>query len=336
MNDKLMLKYMEIAELITQYEKESKKNVKWKFIFECFGFDYLLNNHKNLFNQQLFLNSHYENILCNIIYESFQNSPKDASDMIRYLFNKYGLSIESFEDILIGNSGDNIRPSTPPTTLYESVFISYSSEDKDKCGEVKESLEEIGLKGFLAHDDVEISDEWAKAIMEELGKIDILIALLSKNFKNSDYCSQEVGIALFRNVKIIPASIDETESYGFFDKIQAKKFDKFRIQKKIVDEFSSIMIDKLIDNLGGHDFDYNATQLKLLEPYFKELTKDKINYIAEISVNDSQIYNSDKCIIVLQDSYVDFKNKISEDLINDFEEKIINVAVDREYWNNLS
>lgn len=25
MNDKLMLKYMEIAELITQYEKESKK-----------------------------------------------------------------------------------------------------------------------------------------------------------------------------------------------------------------------------------------------------------------------------------------------------------------------
>lgn len=246
------------------------------------------------------------------------------------------MSIESFEDILIENNEDNIRPSTPPTTLYESVFISYSSEDKDKCGEIKKSLEEIGLKSFLAHDDIEISDEWANAIMEELGKIDILIALLSKNFKDSDYCSQEVGIALYRNVKIIPASIDETESYGFLNKIQAKKFDKFMIQKKIVDEFSSIMIGKLIDNLGGHDFDYNATQLKLLEPYFKELTNDQINYIVQISINDSQIYKSDRCIIVLQDAYVDFKNKISQDLINVFEEKIINVSVDREYWNNLS
>lgn len=332
MINKLRLKYMEIAELITKCERESKNNVKWKLILDSFGFDYLLNNHKNLFNQQIFLDSNYENILFNIIYESFQNNPENASEMIKYLFNKYGLSIEGFDDILFEKNEDNIRPSTSPTTLYESVFISYSSEDKEKCKEIKESLEEIGLKSFLAHEDIEISDEWAKAIMEELGKVDILIALLSENFKKSEYCSQEVGIALYRNVKVIPASIDETESFGFLSKNQAKKLDKFRIQKKIVNEFSEVMIDKLINNLGGHDFDYNATQLKLLEPYFNELTKDQINYIVDICVKDSQIFKCNRCIIVLQDAYADFKHKISEDLINAFEEKIINISADRSYW----
>ena len=86
-------------------------------------------------------------------------------------------------------------------------------------------LEEVGIDAFLAHEDLETSDEWQQRIASELRRCDIFVPLLSKNFVKSEWAPQEAGfIALSRpEVIIAPLSIDETTPFGFFSNIQSSR-----------------------------------------------------------------------------------------------------------------
>ena len=87
------------------------------------------------------------------------------------------------------------------------VFISYSMKDKEIASKIKKILTRFRIVCFIAHDDIEVSEEWRRRILKELNDADIFIPILSDNFKNSDWCSQEAGIACFRNILFIPLSI---------------------------------------------------------------------------------------------------------------------------------
>jgi hypothetical protein len=47
------------------------------------------------------------------------------------------------------------------------AFISYQTEDKQIAGRIKSLLETIGVKSFLAHEDIDVSEEWRIKILEE-------------------------------------------------------------------------------------------------------------------------------------------------------------------------
>ena len=80
-----------------------------------------------------------------------------------------------------------------------------------------------GNRSFMAHDDLVVSEEWKARILEELKTADILICLLSKHFKTSDWCPQELGFIIARpEVIIIPISIDGTTCFGFINHIQSQ------------------------------------------------------------------------------------------------------------------
>lgn len=81
----------------------------------------------------------------------------------------------------------------------------------------------LGFKTFLAHDDLSISDDWPPKILEKLKETDFVIPLLSNNFLCSGFANQEVGIALAKNKKIIPVSIDGRDPTGFIYHIHAHK-----------------------------------------------------------------------------------------------------------------
>jgi hypothetical protein len=79
----------------------------------------------------------------------------------------------------------------------------------------------VGFEGFLAHEDLQVSEEWKASIIRELKRADVFVALLSKEFKQSEYCSQEAGFIISRKkVLIIPLSIDGTMPYGFISHLQ--------------------------------------------------------------------------------------------------------------------
>ena len=90
---------------------------------------------------------------------------------------------------------------------------------------VKNILEKTDwIECFVAHKDIELSEEWEQEIKKYLERCHCLIAFLSEEFKSSHYCDQEVGIAVHRNIPIFQFTLDNTVSYGFIKHLQAKPF----------------------------------------------------------------------------------------------------------------
>src|SRR6266550_1875261 len=104
------------------------------------------------------------------------------------------------------------------------AFISYSQEERQHGAQAKSVLAEIGIAAFLAHDDLHVSDEWRKRIIEELGRCDVFVPLLSENFVKSKWAPQEIGFVISRpEVVIAPISLDGTTPFGFISHVQSRK-----------------------------------------------------------------------------------------------------------------
>src|SRR5437016_6305878 len=103
-------------------------------------------------------------------------------------------------------------------------FLSYSNADRKLAAAVKAYVAQLGVDCFMAHDDLVVSDAWKECIKDELQRMEVFIALLSKAFKVSDWAPQELGFAVARSdVPIIPLSIDGTVPFGFIGHLQGKK-----------------------------------------------------------------------------------------------------------------
>ncbi|WP_177172087.1 toll/interleukin-1 receptor domain-containing protein [Prevotella sp. khp7] len=103
---------------------------------------------------------------------------------------------------------------------YFRLFISHLSEHKESASNLKECLQNFGIDGFVAHEDITPSKEWEQEIEAALFSLDALCAIVAPAFKNSNWCDQEVGIALGRKKMVFPIKKGRNP-YGFFGKYQA-------------------------------------------------------------------------------------------------------------------
>ena len=55
-----------------------------------------------------------------------------------------------------------------------SAFISYSHADREYGAQAKGVLAEFDIEAFLAHEDLEVSEEWQARILVELRRCDLL------------------------------------------------------------------------------------------------------------------------------------------------------------------
>jgi hypothetical protein len=78
----------------------------------------------------------------------------------------------------------------------------------------------LGFDAFVAHEDIEPSRQWREAIEEALATCHALVAYVTPDFRESNWCSQEVGWALGRGVAVLPVRAG-ADPYGFFGAIQA-------------------------------------------------------------------------------------------------------------------
>lgn len=110
-----------------------------------------------------------------------------------------------------------------------NAFISYSSDDKEIAGIVKKALSNLGIDSFLAHEDITPSQEWQVEIANKLNTCNIFVPIITENFRESDWTSQESGAAFIKGVDIVPISVVFTDEpfilpYGFISKYQALKW----------------------------------------------------------------------------------------------------------------
>ena len=204
---------------------------------------------------------------------------------------------------------------------HVKAFISYSTDNKDVGAKVKKILSNFGIKSFLAHNDIEVSERWRKRILRELREANVFISILSENFKESDWCSQEAGIACFRDILFIPLSLDETIiPYGFMEEWQGKPIDVYNIPvsyliNPIATNFPEINVfSNLIDELSGAKSYRNATSLMgNLEPYFDKLNVNEMNRIVDVTIANRQIYEASRCKRKYLPKFIEInKDKIDE------------------------
>lgn len=180
-------------------------------------------------------------------------------------------------------------------------FISYSVEDRHKAAAVKEYVADVGVDCFMAHDDLGVSDVWRERIIEELQRMEVFIALLSKDFIASDWASQEVGFAIARReVPILPISIDDTVPFGFMGDLQAKRFTQPLTDSLFVpplqQRYPRQLIGALISRLANaRSFRGAEARMDAIRPLFENMTPAEIDEFVEVCIANNQIWNASLC-----------------------------------------
>ncbi len=123
------------------------------------------------------------------------------------------------------------------------VFISHLSKDKTKANALAKDLNSYNASGFVAHIYIKPNDEWLKTIESALESMDVLLALVTEGFKESDWTVQEIGFALGKGVPVI-AIRNGMDPFGFFGKWQAIQ-GTGRVSKEIIKDFIAIINEKL-------------------------------------------------------------------------------------------
>lgn len=191
------------------------------------------------------------------------------------------------------------RRSPGPTAI---AFISYSHEDRKYGAQAKRVLAEVGIQGFLAHDDLHVSDEWRERIIEELKRSDLFVPLLSANFLTSKWAPQEVGFIVSRpGVVIAPISLDGTTPFGFMSHVQSRKVTKEGITRELlVEPLAGRMPRKILPGLirvasNAGSFRSAEALMAPLVQHFPILTAKEAQALAEGSVHNEQIWSAALC-----------------------------------------
>lgn len=182
------------------------------------------------------------------------------------------------------------------------AFISYQTNDKHVAGKIKGILSGIGIDGFLAHEDITVSEEWRLKILEEIGKADIFISILSNDYHQSPWCIQESGIAAFRtDVTPIPLSIDGSIPQGFSSNIQSTKIDPDNptleslipgIAKHDISSAADILI-KIVARSGSYRG--AESNFKRILPYLQRFPNEQMKQLLETVASNDQVHHAGLC-----------------------------------------
>lgn len=93
--------------------------------------------------------------------------------------------------------------SEDPAVPATRIFISHSSTVSRGASEIADALRSFGFNAFVAHMSIQPDALWRKEIVSELDRADAGVAILTPEFRSSDWCSQEVGWLQGRHVPII-------------------------------------------------------------------------------------------------------------------------------------
>jgi len=132
-------------------------------------------------------------------------------------------SLEGLKDKKTGLYDKYYKAPIPsPEGKKVEVFFSYSHEDKVLAGTIANLLTNRGIDVFLAHEDIEVSEEWREEIFKHLESCTVLLALLTPNFEKSVWANQEVGHMRGKRGKVIPLIVGETDikKFGFLEALQ--------------------------------------------------------------------------------------------------------------------
>lgn len=181
------------------------------------------------------------------------------------------------------------------------LFITHLWKHRVDAEALKEELEGWGVEAFVAHRDINPGKEWVRIITAALQTCDVLVPLLHDGFKKSDWCDQEVGVALGRRVPVFPVNVDMTP-YGLLGSYQAIPWkhtatdpprvlaealiDLFMANKQIRDRAIEALVQRLVSARSYDEANGAASKLRSVK---SELSMDQIKRLVDAEEDNSQV-----------------------------------------------
>jgi len=181
------------------------------------------------------------------------------------------------------------------------AFMSYQTDDRAIAAKVSDLLGKIGITSFMAHEHIEVSVEWRIEILRQLGLADLFVPILSKKYYGSIWCKQESGIAAFRDITIIPLSIDGSIPEGFLGHIQSTRVSNDEPTFKnlfpgLAKQDISFLIEaitKIISSSGNYRT--AESNFELILPYVDRATDAQMTELLKVSTQNNQVCNAGLC-----------------------------------------
>lgn len=112
------------------------------------------------------------------------------------------------------------KPAIWSDDKFLRAFISHLSKDKLIATRLRDALAIFGISGFVAHEDIEPTQEWQVQIERALQNMEVFISIHTDKFSESVWTQQEIGFAVARGIKVIAIRMGE-DPKGFISKHQA-------------------------------------------------------------------------------------------------------------------
>jgi hypothetical protein len=166
---------------------------------------------------------------------------------------------------VIGDIGEEMALSDGPDRKAKGpwradeirVFVSHISAHKEFASEVEKILSPLGVQLFVAHEVIEVSQEWQAEIEEALRTAHVLVGLVHLGFGESYWVHQEIGWALGRPIPVLMVRLGD-DPKGFPARYQAASARggtaegvaaTIAVWLTRLPEYSQLMTDKLVDSL---------------------------------------------------------------------------------------
>jgi hypothetical protein len=134
------------------------------------------------------------------------------------------------------------------------LFVSHLAAHKVSAAKMQEAALEFGISCFVAHNDIEPTQEWQTQIETALATCDGVVALLHPEFHKSNWTDQELGFGMGRGVPVFAIRLGQ-DPYGFIGRFQAfngngknapaiakELFDAFRKGKQTQKRMSEVLV----------------------------------------------------------------------------------------------
>ncbi len=168
------------------------------------------------------------------------------------------------------------------------VFISHSVKNYPVAKKLKDEFIKSSLSCFVAHKDIKPATLWQKEIKKALNSMELMVALITKDFNKSYWTHQEVGFALGRNIPIISIKLDQSDPKGFISEIQAISLTETDIVPR---SHSFLNLLKLIKKKFQKHLFINTIKKNFLSAKdgTYALAKEKFMEIIHLDFNDKEI-----------------------------------------------
>jgi len=211
---------------------------------------------------------------------------------------------------------------TPPT----KIFVSHSHHEREIAGAIKDELNRFGGLAFVAHEDINPTEEWKSALLRNLRECDVFLALLSGNFASSEWTDQESGIAVALGKVIVPVKVN-LDPYGFIGKYQALRWDfeepKLSLGKlvKVLFEKKQLTVEGLIRGFAeSYSYDDAGLNAELLGSGIS-FSKTQIDEVVKASMLNSQIFASFSAKPLLDKLFSAYSDMIKPELMKKWKDR---------------